>query len=604
MNAIPLNEDRMISTRRIGRALIVALLAVPIAAHAWWNDEWAHRKKIVVAAPPDVSAPVEQLAVPIRLHTGNFTFLDAKDNGSDLRFVAGDDKTPLKYHVERYDATNELAIVWVRVPKVAAGETIWMYYGNPKAAAGDDAKGTFDQAQTAVLHFGEASGLPKDATAYGNDPAQSSAKAAAAGWLGAGASFDGSSQIAWNATPALSIKGANGLTWTAWVRPTQGPNDATLFAQGDGVDAVRVALKGDRLTASVGAASAQATLPPGAWHHVAVSIGAQLVVVVDGKASTPVAVTLKDITAAPSMGTGFVGDIDEVGLANVARSSAWIAATFASQRADGTLISVGEPEDASGGGQSYFRILLGAVTLDGWVVIGILMVMMVIAFWVMITKATTIARLERANAKFRAHFAALSNDLTSIDRGDPDAASPQPQMAAPFASVGAMATRTTVSDEEFRHSSLYRVYHVGVRELQHRFELYRRTGQAPSLTPQAIAAIRASIDASLTRETLALNSKMVLLTIAISGGPFLGLLGTVVGVMITFAAIAAVGDVNVNSIAPGIAAALVATVAGLGVAIPSLFGYNWLASRVKEISTDMQVFVDEFITKLAESYAP
>ena len=51
--------------------------------------------------------------------------------------------------------------------------------------------------------------------------------------------------------------------------------------------------------------------------------------------------------------------------------------------------------------------------------------------------------------------------------------------------------------------------------------------------------------------------------------------------MITFASIAAAGDVNVNAIAPGIAAALLATVAGLSVAIPSLFGYNYLprASR-------------------------
>ena len=95
---------------------------------------------------------------------------------------------------------------------------------------------------------------------------------------------------------------------------------------------------------------------------------------------------------------------------------------------------------------------------------------------------------------------------------------------------------------------------------------------------------------------------MVLLTIAISGGPFLGLLGTVVGVMITFAAIAESGDVNVNAIAPGIAAALVATVAGLGVAIPALFGYNYLISRIKDLSVDMQVFVDEFTTKMAEFY--
>ena len=104
------------------------------------------------------------------------------------------------------------------------------------------------------------------------------------------------------------------------------------------------------------------------------------------------------------------------------------------------------------------------------------------------------------------------------------------------------------------------------------------------------------------RENQRLSERMVLLTIAISGGPFRGLLGTVVGVMITFASIAAAGDVNVNAIAPGIAAALVATVAGLGVAIPSLFGYNYLASRIKNLSADMQIFVDEFVTRAAEAH--
>lgn len=115
--------------------------------------------------------------------------------------------------------------------------------------------------------------------------------------------------------------------------------------------------------------------------------------------------------------------------------------------------------------------------------------------------------------------------------------------------------------------------------------------------------VKASLDATVVRENQKLNSLMVLLTIAISGGPFLGLLGTVVGVMITFAAIAATGDVNVAAIAPGIAAALVATVAGLAVAIPALFGYNYLGSRIKAISADMHVFVDEYIARIAETYS-
>jgi len=115
-------------------------------------------------------------------------------------------------------------------------------------------------------------------------------------------------------------------------------------------------------------------------------------------------------------------------------------------------------------------------------------------------------------------------------------------------------------------------------------------------------AVKATMDAVLIRELQKLNSQMVLLTIAISGGPFLGLLGTVIGVMITFAAIAVSGEVNVNAIAPGIAGALTATVAGLIVAIPCLFGYNYLGGRIKEITADMHVFVDEFVAKLTEQH--
>jgi len=156
--------------------------------------------------------------------------------------------------------------------------------------------------------------------------------------------------------------------------------------------------------------------------------------------------------------------------------------------------------------------------------------------------------------------------------------------------------------DHFQSSPLYRIYHAGVRQVKSRVGT-AVGAQASGLSPQSIAAIRAALDAAQVRETQRLNAQMVLLTIAISGGPFLGLLGTVVGVMITFAAIAATGDVNVAAIAPGIAAALVATVAGLAVAIPALFGYNYLGSRIKDMVADMHVFIDEFVTKIAEHYA-
>lgn len=69
-----------------------------------------------------------------------------------------------------------------------------------------------------------------------------------------------------------------------------------------------------------------------------------------------------------------------------------------------------------------------------------------------------------------------------------------------------------------------------------------------------------------------------------------------------FLGTAMAGDVNINAIAPGMAAALMATAAGLFVAIPALFGYNRLVTRNKEVSADMRMFVDEFVTRLAEAH--
>ena len=127
---------------------------------------------------------------------------------------------------------------------------------------------------------------------------------------------------------------------------------------------------------------------------------------------------------------------------------------------------------------------------------------------------------------------------------------------------------------------------------------------ATSQAKKKIQAIRAALDGGYVRENHKLNDGLVFLTISIAGGPFMGLLGTVVGVMITFAAIAATGEVNISAIAPGLAAALVATVAGLLVAIPALLGYNYLTAQLKNVTADLQIFIDEFVTKMAEFYSP
>jgi biopolymer transport protein ExbB len=337
-------------------------------------------------------------------------------------------------------------------------------------------------------------------------------------------------------------------------------------------------------------AKAAAAITAGAWHHVAVSAGQTLTLYVDGKSA---ATATGAFTSAPTLriGAGLVGDMDEVQVSSAIRAPAWIAAQVESQAQAGKLVKVGEDKAADGGGgTSYFASTMNNLTTDAWVVVIILMFMFVVAGWVMVSKTMLLSRTEKANAAFAEAFTQMSRGLAELG-GSSDA----------NAHAGTMDNLVRLMDD-FKHSSLHRIFHVGVGELKQRFPAAKDGHTMPKISERSMNAVRASLDAQLTREGHKLNKSMVLLTIAISGGPFLGLLGTVVGVMITFAAIAAAGDVNVNAIAPGIAAALVATVAGLAVAIPALFGYNYLTIKIKQISTDMHVFVDEFVTKMAEAY--
>jgi biopolymer transport protein ExbB len=224
-------------------------------------------------------------------------------------------------------------------------------------------------------------------------------------------------------------------------------------------------------------------------------------------------------------------------------------------------------------------VILRSVTADGWVVIGLLGAMSLTSWVVMISKTLTLGRITRANDRFLGEFRGAEGNFEKLQR-----------------------ECNTDEADDFSASSIYRIFDMGMSELERRFAANANPAAARTLVPQSLAAIRASLDQVATREGQRLNAAIVLLTIAISGGPFLGLLGTVIGVMITFAAIAAAGDVNINAIAPGMAAALVATVAGLSVAIPALFGYNYLVTRIRDLTADMHVFVDEFATRVAETY--
>jgi biopolymer transport protein ExbB len=567
------------------RAGLTALLcSIALLAHA---GDWSHKQKIsldTTAEGADLKQEVVQIPVAVRLHSGNFTFADAKPDGADLRFLAADGKTPLKFHLEQFDGPNELAVAWVQVPKLPANAksaAFVMEWGNAEAAASANAKGSYDASQIFVLHLSDKEGV-RDATGNANHARESTGRPVFAGPMGSAVEFDGTQHIVLPASPSLQITAAGGFTFTAWVKPL-GTDGGKLLSIGSGPASLTIELVSGAPVITLGKAQAKATAPlkPGVWQHLAVTAAAgKLSVLVDGNEVGGGDFILADVKGDAVLGEGYKGELDEVTLAGAARSPAYVKALAASQAAESPLLSF--DEEGGGEGLSYISILLGAVTVDGWVVIGILIVMFVISVVVMVSKTQFLSRTKKGNEEFLDRFR---------------------EAAAEMLTPGQPAAESQANDPALRHSCISRLYTIGIGEISHRFETMRKADRELALSAAALDSIRASLDAALVRENQRLNNQIVLLTIAISGGPFLGLLGTVVGVMITFAAIAAAGDVNVNSIAPGIAAALVATVAGLAVAIPSLFGYNWLASQIKNVSADMQVFADEFVTKAAELHS-
>jgi len=89
------------------------------------------------------------------------------------------------------------------------------------------------------------------------------------------------------------------------------------------------------------------------------------------------------------------------------------------------------------------------------------------------------------------------------------------------------------------------------------------------------------------------------LAIIATVSPLLGLLGTVIGVMNSFIGVAAAGSANITAVAPGVAEALITTVAGLSVAIPAAIAYNYFVGRLQLFMSELEGFSSEFIGTLA-----
>jgi len=119
------------------------------------------------------------------------------------------------------------------------------------------------------------------------------------------------------------------------------------------------------------------------------------------------------------------------------------------------------------------------------------------------------------------------------------------------------------------------------------------------LSDVEIAAIRGMAQRRLAEQQLAVEHKMSRIATATTSAPSIGLFGTVWGVMVAFMAMGSGGANMISAVAPGISGALLTTVVGLLVAIPSAIGYNALSDRVRELVVEMENFVDEFMADIS-----
>ena len=223
--------------------------------------------------------------------------------------------------------------------------------------------------------------------------------------------------------------------------------------------------------------------------------------------------------------------------------------------------------------QSQMGYIWERATPEAKIIIVLLMVFSIFAWSVMVSKALQMRRAKKLNQLFDAEFRAQQTVLGIYDR------------------------RIQVEG-----CPLFTVYQDGCVEADARLKTADGQGRKPNLSLKSMEHVKRLVENAVAREALKLESGLIILSIAVSGAPFMGLLGTVWGVMDTFAAVGQMGRADLPTMAPGVAAALVTTVAGLLVAIPSMFAYNWLVHTLRVRTVELDNFAQELISKMETEF--
>jgi biopolymer transport protein TolQ len=237
---------------------------------------------------------------------------------------------------------------------------------------------------------------------------------------------------------------------------------------------------------------------------------------------------------------------------------------------------------------SCLALLLFASRLDtlieqtGWVariVLGILLILSVYSWAIIFKKSGQFSRIDSQTSRFLQIFRAGGG---------------LPSPSTLRASAGG--------------TPLASIYQAGYRELEAQMNSGNpRPGANPGGNPSKLknaSAVGVEMHIAAAEEVRRLERGMSWLATTGSVSPFIGLFGTVWGVMDAFAGLGDAGTASLRAVAPGIAEALITTAAGLFAAIPAVIAYNHYLSSIRGVATRMDNFASEFVSKIETIYSP
>jgi biopolymer transport protein ExbB/TolQ len=236
-------------------------------------------------------------------------------------------------------------------------------------------------------------------------------------------------------------------------------------------------------------------------------------------------------------------------------------------------------------------------TPEGKTTICVLLILSIFSWTVIISKARQLIRARKTGKKFFAAYRETRDPMELARRG-----------------------------QEFDGAPAYELYYAGAEELEYQLKnnpvqvtavksVVRGPASATGaetdmlarqittkMSPTSFESVRVVLERAASTQALSLEKGMIILSTAVAGGPFIGLLGTVWGVMETFSGIAKAASASLTAMAPGVAGALIATVTGLFVAIPAMFAYNYMVTTIRAITQELDTFASEYSTALEHKY--